>query len=283
MNYTYISSFVCLVILLIGCQSQNNLPEKDLYHLNKHPVAYEIIEKAPLDLLLAGVVSRKYNNDYILDDPKFLTYLKKHEKISGDDCYQLFTNYFQLPNQNTPMKSRYQLGLDERGRIFLHHKNFKALVFYIDKYFVVFRPFHSGDGNVLILLDLQKRMAFAFVKNAWQLGHTARHLRNIFFLNGGMMPTVLLHSGLYEPNNPNKKYEIVSVRYDYDSLARPDDFYKQRIFFQLPKSQDRLEKFTYQDLIQLHNVYNQGRYRADPLHAFGGGKIFYNYPLWTEY
>mgnify|MGYP001794866003 CR=1 FL=1 len=283
MSRLYLSFIGWLMLFIVSCQKK---PVKDqqesLYYVNDS-ITYENIEKAPLDSLLINVVDRERNDRYVLDDPRLLVHLKKYEKIEASDCYQLFTNYSKLSNQHSQGEHGYQLRLDERGRIFLYNKNFKALVFYIDKHFVVFRPYYGGDGNVLILLDLQKRMAFAFVKNAWQLGHTARHLRNIFFLNGSMMPTVELGGGLYEPNNPNKKYELVLVRYDYNSLARPDDFYLQRIYFQLPKSQDRLEKFTYQDLIKLHHGYNQGRYSADLLRAFDGGKIFYNYPLWTEY
>ncbi len=275
--------FLVSTILGVGCQERKPARQKRLYYMNYRPVAYEIIEKAPLDLLLVSVVGRERNDSYILEAPNLLAYLKKYEKIEAYDCYQLFTNYAQLSNQHIPVKTRYQLRLDERGRIFLYNKNFKALVFYIDQHFVVFRPFHNGEGNVLILLDLQKRMAFAFVKNAWQPGHTARHLRNIFFLNGGMMPTIDLGGSLYEPKKPEPEYKLTFARYDYDSLARPHDFYKQRAYFLLPKSQNKLEKLTYQDLIHLHQAYNKGSYRVDPLYAFGGGKIFYKHPLWTEY
>lgn len=272
MDLTRYYVFILCLLFLWACGTSQK-QQRTNYYVTSSPSKYKQIQTYPLDSLLSKVFT---TNQYILSHLVLDKYLKKHKQKKANDWYVLFN-----ANNTLGKISKYSLRIAPNGLIKVSWQGldgmYEGILTYLDHNFAVFLPLYGAShqiGNVAIMLDLQKRRSFAFVKHAWKNNYDTKSISKIYLIDDVGMPKFELINPLY-----SKKGKLTTIKYNYHLI---DDLYYQQIFLQPQLSHDHLSSFTYTELLHVFDLCNKNKYTVGELLQGGGREIFNKRPLWIE-
>lgn len=269
-----LTRFYIGVLCLLGLWACGTDNKQTIHYIKQKSLKYKQIATYPLDSLLNKVLIA---NQYILNHHTFDKYLKEYKPKKANDWYALFSS----DNVSDKM-GKYTLQAAPNGLIKISWQGldgaYEGILKYLDNNFVVFEPLYGAShqiGNVAIMLDLQRRMSFAFVKHAWKNTYNTNNISKVYLIDGVGMPTFELINSFED-----KESKLKIIKYNYHLS---DDLYYQPIFLQPQITHTHLSYFTYVELFQVFNLCKQGKYISGKSLKGGGKQVFNQRPLWTEH